>query len=120
VRRRLASRIWKAGIKDEMVRWCPQESTVDRAKAVIAAQSQEWGGSRTHKRKRGREGRIILGSKRMRTAYRGHVDDHRCKEAGRGSKRSTRSEAEEEGSDKAEVRLVQPPEKRAKKATEGH
>ena len=59
--------------------------------------------TRTHKRKRSDEGRIIPGSKRMRTVFGCYERVQKCKEVRRRSKRSARLEAEEEGAKKKQT-----------------
>ena len=68
----------------------------------------------------GNEGRLTLGNKALRRRWWGRGTDKSHREEGRGSKRSAKSEAEEEGDNITRVRLFQPPSKRARNLIAGH
>ena len=61
-----------------------------------------------------------MGNKALRSRLWGRGTDKPQREEGRGSKRSAKSEAEKEGSDRIRVRLFQPPSKRARDLVAGH
>ena len=120
LRRRLARRLWEADIGKENARWHPHQGVSGSTGAVRTGQTSGGKGARTHKRKRSKEGRIIPGSKRMRTVFRCYKRVRKRKEGRGGSKRSARSEAEEGDAGKTDVRIYQPPVKKAKEDTASH
>ena len=63
---------------------------------------------------------MVLGGSNIRQRWRGSGTDRLSKKEGQGSKRSTKSEVEEEGSDRTRVRIFQPPKRRARKLIAGH
>ena len=69
---------------------------------------------------RGTNGRLALGNKALRIRWWGRGTDKPQREEGRGSKRSAKSEAEEEGGDRTRGRLFKPPPKRARDLVAGH
>ena len=64
--------------------------------------------------------RLVLGSSKLRRKWWGGGSGQPCEKEGRSSKRSAKSEADEEGSDKTRVRIFQPPKKRARNFIAGH
>ena len=63
---------------------------------------------------------MVRGGSNVRCRWRGGETSPAYKKVGRGSKRSAKSEAEEEGSDRTRVRIFQPPRKRARNLIAGH
>ena len=57
---------------------------------------------------------MVRGGSNVRCRWRGGETSPARKKEGSGSKRSTKSEAGEEGSDRTRVRIFQPPKKRAR------
>ena len=101
----------------ETVRWSSPREAGTQTGTVDTSRNQGGASSRTHKRECGRRVTAILGSKKMRTGFRGHTSNLKRKKGKKGGRRGAKLEAEEEGSDKTTVRLCLPPEKRAKKST---
>ena len=64
--------------------------------------------------------RIIPGRKKMRTLFGWYERARRSKDGKKGRKRSVKSEAEEEKGSKTDVRILQPPKKKAKENTDDH
>ena len=119
-RRGLAQRLWEAGIGAVDARWHPHQEGGNSEGAVNSEQPNRGRGARTHKRKRSNEGRILQGSNRMRTVFGCYERVRKRKEDRRCSKRSARLEAKEEGAGKTDVRIYQPPVKKAKEDTASH
>ena len=116
-----AKRIWVAGINNEATRWAPQLGVGALPARAPPAGWAAGGSSCSRKRGNGCEGRLVLGSKKLRRWWRCCEDGQRDKGESQGNKRSAKSETEEEeGSDKTRVRIFQPPEKRARSITVGH
>ena len=118
-RRRLAERIWGMGVNSETARWLPQETT--RTTSANVAQTARATRQSVHpsKRRKGPGGRLVMAGPKVRRKWGcGEICPARKKE--QGSKRSAKSEAEEEGSDRTRVRIFQPPRKRARNLIAGH
>ena len=116
----MARRLWEAGIGAVDARWHPHQEGENSEGAENSEQPNGGRGARTHKRKRSNEGRIILGSKRMRTVFGCYDRVQKRKVDRRGSKRSARSEEEDEGDGKTGVRIYQPTVNKAKEDTASH
>ena len=99
-RKRVAERIWAAGVNSETTRWSPQQGAGTQAARALPSGRLEGGNSSPRKRKSGNEDRLVLGSKKMRPMWRGRGDRLRDKSEGQGNKKSASSEAKEEGSDR--------------------
>ena len=63
---------------------------------------------------------MVLGGSNIRQKWRGSGTDLRGKKEGQGSKRSAKSEAEEEGSNRRRVKIFQSPKKKARNLIAGH
>ena len=118
-RRRLAKKIWEEGVGAEEVRWQPHVTQTSTRRATGPEEANKGKRARHPKRrKRGTEGRIVPGGRKAGTLHH-HFQGTQEKECGkRGGKRSAKSEAEEEGSSDTEVRIYQPPTKKAHKSKE--
>ena len=118
-RRRLAKRIWEEGAGVEGARWQPNDGRASARRTTGPEETNRSTGARNPKiRKRSIEGRMVPGSRKTGTLH-GHFQEVREKECGKkGGKRSAKSEAEEEGGSDAEVRIYQPPTKKAHKNKE--
>ena len=110
----MAQRLWETGTGAVDARWHPHQEGANSEGVVYSEQLNGGRRPRTDKRKRSDEGRIIPGSKRMRTVFRCYERVPKRKEDRRGSKRSAISEAGAEGAGKTDVRIYQPPVKKAK------
>ena len=62
----------------------------------------------------------MLGNKVLRYQWRGRKTEQPHREGGQGSKRSAKSEAEEESDDRTRVRIFRPSQKRARNLIAGH
>ena len=118
-RRRLAARIWEMGVNSGATRWSPRGDTTTTRSETSPAGRATGPMKRRRAEGRGTEGRLTLGNKALRRRWRGRGTDKPHKEEGRGSKRSAKSEAEEEGDDRTRMRLFQPPPKRSRNLIAG-
>ena len=118
-RRRLAERIWGMGVNSETARWPPQETAGTTSANEAPTERATRRGVHPSKRRKGPGGRLVRGGSNVRCRrWGGKISPARKKE-GSGSKRSTKSEAEEEGSDRTRVRIFQLPKKRTRNLIAG-
>ena len=112
-RRKLAWTIWKAGLEDEDIRWQPQEQA-PTTKASEASPTTGAGVAGRQRLKRGRqENRVVCaGGPKIQAFFR--PAKRKKEDAGRGRKRSARSESEEEGERGLMRRYLMPPRKRTR------
>ena len=90
----------------------------DASGPLAGSTSRESSGS--GKRENRSKVRLVLGSKKLKRWWRCCEDEHHGKGESQGSKKSFKSETEEDGSNKTRVRIFQPPEKRARSIAAGH
>ena len=119
-RRRLAERIWGMGVNSETARWPPQETTRTTSANVAPTERATRQSVHPSKRRKGPDGRLVMGGPKVRRRWWGGEISPARKRVVSGSKRSAKSKAEEEGSDRTRVRIFQPPKKRARNLIAGH
>ena len=103
----------------EGARWQPDNDRTSARRTMGPEKTNRSTGARNPKRrKRSMEGRMVPGGRKVGTLH-GHFQEVREKDCGKkGGKRSAELEAEEEGGSDAEVRIYQPPTKKAHKNRE--
>ena len=108
------------GVNSKATRWSPQETTA--ATPDEGSPAGRAPGLRGHlrKKKQRAEGRLTLGNTALRQRWWGSETGQSSRREERCSKRSAKTEAEEEGSDRKRVRIFQPPMKRARNLIAGH
>ena len=112
-RRRLAARIWEVGVNSgaTTTRWSPRDDPATSQRETSPTGQSTGPRKRRQAEVRGTEGRLALGDKAPRSRWWGRGTDKPQREEGQGSKRSAKSEAEDESGDRMRVRLFQPPPK---------
>lgn len=119
-RRRLAEHIWAMEDNSEAAKWSPQGATTTTPEEAPSTRRMPGRDGYSRKRKKGAKGRLALGSFKLRRRWWGSRTGQPCRKEGRGSKRSAKSDTEEEGSDRTRVRVFQSPEKKARNLIAGH
>ena len=113
-REKLAWTIWKTGLGSNTVHWQPGTQGQTTATTMKRGATRERPEGSYQKKKRRKEGRLILGGAKMQSLIKLYGNKQVNKANGRGQKRNVRSVSEEEDGKGVAARIEQPPRKREK------